>query len=145
MGDLSLKCPLCCNQTFDSKLSLIEHLANILTNLTCPICDNKWSSLAHLIEHLNLDDCQSQHNPIKTFDETEDNLIEKSLSQNKHNDIGKHINLIQCVKLNKNITYLIINNNYLQKIILGMLNLKMIHLIVKIHLKTVKCNLKLVT
>lgn len=92
MGDLSLKCPLCCNQTFASKLSLVEHLANILTNLTCPICENKWSSLAHLIEHLNLDDCQSQHNiqhnTINTLPETNENAIEKSLSQT-NSEIGK--------------------------------------------------------
>ncbi|XP_028177164.1 zinc finger protein 595-like [Ostrinia nubilalis] len=75
MGDMSLKCPLCCNQTFDSKLSLVEHLANILSNLTCPICENRWSSLAHLIEHLNLDDCQSQAIHIKTIDESEEDSV----------------------------------------------------------------------
>lgn len=61
MGDTSLRCPLCCDKTFSSKPELVEHLATLLDNVTCPVCNNKWSSIGHLIEHLTLDNCQSDN------------------------------------------------------------------------------------
>lgn len=53
-----ISCTLCCKETFKSKHELIEHLANVLANLICPICKDKWSTVVHLIEHLSLDNCQ---------------------------------------------------------------------------------------
>ncbi|XP_060804781.1 zinc finger protein ZFP2 isoform X1 [Amyelois transitella] len=64
MGEF--KCPLCCDKTFGSKLSLIQHLSEMLSNVSCPICKNKWSSVTHLIEHLTLDNCQSD-NTTQTY------------------------------------------------------------------------------
>lgn len=61
MGDTSLKCPFCCDKTFISKVELIEHLATVFGNVSCPICHNKWSSIGHLIEHLTLDNCHSDN------------------------------------------------------------------------------------
>lgn len=83
-----MKCPLCCDRTFTSKISLVEHLSNILSNLICPVCKNKWSSLAHLIEHLNLDDCQPD-NTVQSFDmatleeENIENSTENCTSESK--------------------------------------------------------------
>ncbi|CAH2984150.1 unnamed protein product [Chilo suppressalis] len=68
-----LKCCLCCNQTFETKLAFAEHLSNVLSNLSCPVCNNKWSSLAHLIEHLTLDDCEPDNSLIANSQETNDN------------------------------------------------------------------------
>lgn len=68
MGDIDLKCPACCSKRFGSKSELIEHLASILDNVICPICNNKWSSLGHLIEHLTLDNCQPDEVETITFD-----------------------------------------------------------------------------
>lgn len=97
MGDslkIELKCPLCCNKTFDTKISLIQHLADILSNLTCPICDNKWSSLAHLIEHLNFDDCRPEY-IIETLEEDNDDSVSNSISQTNNNcDNGKFIRFL---------------------------------------------------
>lgn len=85
-----LKCPLCCDKTFETKISLIEHLAHILSNLTCPICENKWSSLAHLIEHLNLDECQPEY-IIETLDEDNEDSIDNSITHFEHSDDGKDL------------------------------------------------------
>ncbi|KAJ0174595.1 hypothetical protein K1T71_009703 [Dendrolimus kikuchii] len=69
MGDMKYPCPLCCKELFDSKQALITHLANIIENLNCPICDNKWSSVVHLLEHLSLDNCQPDNsNNILSFE-----------------------------------------------------------------------------
>ncbi|XP_050549899.1 zinc finger protein 271-like isoform X5 [Spodoptera frugiperda] len=57
-----LKCPLCCNTTFNSKQSLVEHLSNSLKIISCPLCDYKSPSLPHLIEHLSQESCQSESN-----------------------------------------------------------------------------------
>ncbi|XP_073962216.1 uncharacterized protein [Choristoneura fumiferana] len=66
MGDLLLKCPLCCSEVFDSKELLVDHLSKIWFNLRCPACNDECSSLAHLIEHLNSEACvpksKSDHN-----------------------------------------------------------------------------------
>ncbi|XP_053610729.1 zinc finger protein 26-like isoform X2 [Plodia interpunctella] len=62
-----LKCPLCCDRTFDTKLSLLQHLTGLLSNLNCPVCDNRWSSITHLIEHLSLDNCQPESS-TQSFD-----------------------------------------------------------------------------
>ncbi|CAH0694655.1 unnamed protein product [Spodoptera exigua] len=57
-----LNCPLCCNTTFSSKQSLVDHLSNTLENIHCPLCNNKCSSLPHLIAHLSQESCQSENN-----------------------------------------------------------------------------------
>ncbi|CAG4956648.1 unnamed protein product [Parnassius apollo] len=80
MGDVMLRCPLCCKETFNSKHKLTEHLANVLSNLVCPICDDKWSTLVHLIEHLSLDNCQ-QVKPNQAFTSKDD--TDTKILQNK--------------------------------------------------------------
>lgn len=57
MGDLTLMCPLCCNNIYNSKESLLEHISTIIPNLFCPVCNIKVSSIEHLSEHLTLDNC----------------------------------------------------------------------------------------
>lgn len=86
MGDSVLKCPLCCDKTFSSKSELIDHLANILGTLSCPICSNKWSSIGHLIEHLSLDNCYPDNTAntpftIDTGSQNNSDTIQNSNSQ----------------------------------------------------------------
>lgn len=64
MGDVTLKCPLCCNNTFSSRKLLVEHLNSTLENLFCPICNTKWPSVIGLTEHLSHESClQAQLQP----------------------------------------------------------------------------------
>ncbi|XP_066153473.1 zinc finger protein 723-like isoform X1 [Euwallacea fornicatus] len=52
---LSLKCPLCCNETFPTHDSLMKHLEELihtLSNLTCPSCDTYCVDLGDLVNHL---------------------------------------------------------------------------------------------
>lgn len=67
MEDL-FKCPICCNETFDSKETLLQHISDILENLYCPVCKNKWSTLEHLIKHLTLDNCQKEESSTIIFE-----------------------------------------------------------------------------
>lgn len=67
MEDSNIKCPVCCDRTFDSKSTLLEHLINILKNLYCPICDNKQATLVHLVDHLTQNDCQKEKEELKEF------------------------------------------------------------------------------
>lgn len=78
MGDVIIHCPLCCNHTFNSKHHLIEHLTNVLSNVICPICDDKLETLDHLKEHLTLDECQEVN--------LQGNTCEKDVICYKHED-----------------------------------------------------------
>ncbi|KPI96948.1 Zinc finger protein 595 [Papilio xuthus] len=78
MGDLIIHCPLCCNQTFNSKNDLIEHITNVLSNLTCPICQDKLETLDHLKTHLTHDECQEVN--------LEGNTCEKDVIYYKHEE-----------------------------------------------------------
>ncbi|CAG9564655.1 unnamed protein product [Danaus chrysippus] len=73
MGDFVFYCSLCCNATFDSKKSLIDHLSQITLNLACPICGKKLSSIEDLVEHLKVDNCdvKSVNLEISDHDETD--------------------------------------------------------------------------
>lgn len=103
MEDSNIKCPVCCDRTFDSKSTLLEHLINILKNLYCPICDNKQATLVHLVDHLTQNDCQKEKEELKEFsvilqDQT-DNI------KNEHFEVltsGKrilHVKTYYCVPL----------------------------------------------
>ncbi|XP_039756421.1 zinc finger protein 2 homolog isoform X1 [Pararge aegeria] len=52
-------CPLCCNSTFDSKQSLVEHLNDFSLNIVCTICSQGFSTLELLTEHLKVDNCEA--------------------------------------------------------------------------------------
>lgn len=79
MGGQPLNCPVCCNKTFNSKQSLIEHLTHALENVYCPVCNYKCTSLPHLVEHLAQDNCQSPNN-VHTiiFERRDENSTENS-------------------------------------------------------------------
>lgn len=51
-------CPLCCNNTFESKQALYDHLFNISSNLACSLCTKNFSTLEQLIDHLKSDNCE---------------------------------------------------------------------------------------
>lgn len=80
MGGQPLNCPLCCNTTFASKQSLLEHLTNALDNVYCPVCNYKCTSLPQLVEHLSQDNCQPTNNvhTIIFEHQTDENTIENS-------------------------------------------------------------------
>lgn len=71
---VELNCPLCCNETFTSRLSLKTHILNILENICCRSCDEKFETLANLAKHLE-NDCGGG-----------DLIISKGIS--KHQDIS---------------------------------------------------------
>ncbi|XP_012252893.1 zinc finger protein 557 isoform X2 [Athalia rosae] len=53
MGSLSLVCPMCCGETFNSPQSLKYHLLSITDNLYCPSCSQRFDSVLALIQHLD--------------------------------------------------------------------------------------------
>lgn len=59
MDSLSLKCPLCCDETFSSHDSLKYHLLSLIENLICPACDKTFYNLYHLTDHLGRE-CRDQ-------------------------------------------------------------------------------------
>lgn len=52
MDTSSLKCPLCCEETFPSPESLKYHILSLTENLLCPSCDKRFYNLYDLTEHL---------------------------------------------------------------------------------------------
>lgn len=86
MGGQTLNCPVCCNTTFSSKQSLIDHLASALKNVYCPVCNYKCPSLPYLVEHLVQDNCQPTndvHNIIFESRSDEDNIQNSTVVGNK--------------------------------------------------------------
>ncbi|XP_047992653.1 zinc finger protein 260-like isoform X5 [Leguminivora glycinivorella] len=57
MGDLLLKCPLCCSEVFHSREMLVHHLSKVWLNLRCPVCNDECSSISHMLDHLNQSNC----------------------------------------------------------------------------------------
>ncbi|XP_037293025.1 zinc finger protein 846 isoform X1 [Manduca sexta] len=99
MEGLKLKCPLCCDKIFDSKELLLEHLTTILENVSCPICNNKWSSLVHLIEHLSIDNCQNslsiKHDPHEPIDiVTPETTVTNIITENPNEQIDNQLSVI---------------------------------------------------
>ncbi|XP_030759191.1 zinc finger protein 2-like [Sitophilus oryzae] len=52
MAPLALNCPLCCNETFPSHVSLKYHLLSMIDNLFCPSCNERCDDLMDLADHL---------------------------------------------------------------------------------------------
>lgn len=52
MESLTLKCPLCCEETFSSHQSLKYHILSLTENLFCPSCDKRFYNLCDLTDHL---------------------------------------------------------------------------------------------
>ncbi|KAL4711536.1 hypothetical protein ACJJTC_000552 [Scirpophaga incertulas] len=105
-----LKCSLCCEKSFENKIALIEHIALVLANIICPICNNKWSSLAHLLEHLNLDNCQPEFKLTLSSPTPTDNEIISEACDDVHNVVkildssdvsdGMYLEILNKEKLN---------------------------------------------
>lgn len=89
MVDVDLKCPACCSKSFATKTELIEHLEGIIDNIVCPICNNKWSSFGHLIEHLTLDNCQPDEVETITFDISNIESVSNIDAPTEDNETGK--------------------------------------------------------
>ncbi|XP_052743322.1 zinc finger protein 62 [Bicyclus anynana] len=66
-------CPLCCNNTFNSKEALAEHLIQISLNIACSICNETFASLELLTEHLKTDNCEG-------LSQDEDVVLENDLN-----------------------------------------------------------------
>ncbi|VVD01886.1 unnamed protein product, partial [Leptidea sinapis] len=74
-------CPLCCDETFESKQSLTDHLHSINSNIVCPLCKGCVFSLENLIVHLNSSNCSSDNGTGRVMytnytDEGKNNIIE---------------------------------------------------------------------
>lgn len=83
----SLKCPLCCEETFSSHHALKYHILSLTENLLCPACDKRFYNLYDLTDHLGRG-CKEQdaeyvsNTEVKTH--IEDNF--KQPTQNKSDD-----------------------------------------------------------
>lgn len=69
MMDISLKCPLCCEESFPSHSSLKYHILSLTENLVCPACDKRFYNIYELTDHLGrgCEDCK---------DDIVDNVLE---------------------------------------------------------------------
>ncbi|CAH0725691.1 unnamed protein product, partial [Brenthis ino] len=115
MGEPNIYCPLCCNDTFDSKQALFEHLFSISSNLICPVCTERFTTLEQLVAHLKRDYC-TLINPQTSviFEdnsqiETNESSLEKTNlkldlnnDDNQENDIERQISTFHAIKINKN-------------------------------------------
>lgn len=84
MGEPILYCPLCCNDTFESKQALYDHLFNISSNLVCSLCTKRFSTLEQLVDHLKSDNCKLINTPETntTFEESSQNETNESSLNN---------------------------------------------------------------
>ena len=49
----TLVCPLCCNSTFAHQKSLKQHLLDVVKNVQCPDCNERFETIVHLAYHLD--------------------------------------------------------------------------------------------
>lgn len=91
MGSLTLECPLCCTEKFNSLHGLKYHLLSIMDNLTCSSCNEKFDSVRKLIDHLDLECCGNKEgNPVvknEGVDNTEGkSILAKALLKNQQGE-----------------------------------------------------------
>ncbi|XP_044759415.1 zinc finger protein 2-like [Coccinella septempunctata] len=60
MDNQFFKCPLCCNESFDSPQALKTHILDVLSRLVCPICEENVNGLQNFEQHLQ--DCRTEEN-----------------------------------------------------------------------------------
>lgn len=78
MDSLTLKCPLCCEETFTSHQSLKYHILSITENLFCPSCDKRFYNLSDLTEHLGRE-CTDENSDVISNNKRDLCKNEKSL------------------------------------------------------------------
>lgn len=79
METLSLKCPLCCDETFSSHDSLKYHILSLTENLLCSACDKRFYNLYDLTDHLG-NKCK-----IKNLENLSSNIENESEPQASEN------------------------------------------------------------
>lgn len=76
MVSISVQCPLCCTEEFSSLHSLKYHLLDVMENLKCSLCNEKFHGVRDLIVHL--DGCEKKNKKNATGEDIEESL-EKSI------------------------------------------------------------------
>lgn len=87
METSTLKCPLCCEETFSSHHALKYHILSLTENLLCPACDKRFYNLYDLTDHLGRE-CKDQNTEYDQI--TDEKPIEENFKQpiqNKTDDI----------------------------------------------------------
>lgn len=81
MGSLSLECPLCCTEKFPSFHSLKYHLLSIVDNLICSSCNERFSNVRELIDHLDMECCGNKkvQSTVKKEETDMEEAIEKTV------------------------------------------------------------------
>ncbi|KAG5877630.1 hypothetical protein JTB14_030028 [Gonioctena quinquepunctata] len=100
MDTLSLKCPLCCEETFSSHHSLKYHILSITDNLLCPACNMRFENILDLAEHLGRE-CKDKETENITTTPTE-NI--KDISPPGNGNLTSNIDVIEKVEPLKNAT-----------------------------------------
>lgn len=106
MGTLHIKCPLCCNETFNSYDSLKSHLLNIFENLKCTACDKRCETLFELIEHIGEECCEENEKNSNAGDTSYEEIIikhEDNDDEDQDDDNDSTSMLLQTLSDNHNI------------------------------------------
>ena len=75
----TLVCPLCCNSTFAHQKSLKQHLLDVVKNVQCPDCNERFETIVHLAYHLDgmcgsaIDDGVKERSMLELGNKTENN------------------------------------------------------------------------
>ncbi|XP_045476196.1 zinc finger protein 2 homolog [Harmonia axyridis] len=88
MDETSLKCPLCCEESFDSLRSLKMHISDVLNKLECPICKGNFNAFENFAQHLlECEVCESENTESindSNSDGNSKNLDENNFSEEKN-------------------------------------------------------------
>lgn len=74
-----MQCPLCCGKTFDTKHALIDHLSKHTVDYACPICQDSFSTIPNLMDHLKLTTCRPADNTATSADDSLNELAPTEL------------------------------------------------------------------
>lgn len=81
MDETSLKCPLCCEESFDSLRSLKMHISDVLNKLECPICKGNFNAFENFAQHLlECEVCESEN--TESINDSNSDGNSKNLDEN---------------------------------------------------------------
>nr|XP_022900317.1 zinc finger protein 585B-like [Onthophagus taurus]XP_022900318.1 zinc finger protein 585B-like [Onthophagus taurus] len=87
---LTIRCPLCCNETFESHNSLKYHLLSINDNLHCIECSQRFDSILELAEHIGRR-C-GKDNEVEENNQESCEVINKQIKTEVDKDLDGQIN-----------------------------------------------------
>lgn len=85
MESCTLKCPLCCEETFSSHHALKYHILSLTENLMCPACDKRFYNLYDLTDHLGRE-CKDINTEYIENNENK-HYIEEDLKKSNENNL----------------------------------------------------------